>query len=119
MTCQDGSVPAGLTTQALAPGAFFGEFDETGQGPVRKLTLVRDQAYALLVSIFIPAGAEGPARRREEKLPVTQLPPARRAATSRSSRRSLTARKPHAEPITRDADAVPYWGQRRVAYFWF
>jgi hypothetical protein len=34
---------------------------------------VRDQAYALLVSIFIPAGAEGPARRREEKLPVTQL----------------------------------------------
>jgi hypothetical protein len=37
---------------------------------------VRDQAYTLLVSIFIPAGPERPWHgvRREEQLPATELP---------------------------------------------
>jgi hypothetical protein len=37
---------------------------------------VRDQDYTLLVSIFIPAGLQRPGRgvRREEQLPVTELP---------------------------------------------
>jgi hypothetical protein len=76
VSCRDGSVPPGLMVQARAAnGAFFAEFDSTGEGPVRTLTLVRDQAYALNVSIFIP---DGPARpgggtRREEKLPPMEL----------------------------------------------
>ena len=76
VTCQDGSVPPGLMTRAHATGAIFAEFDETGDGPVRTLKLVRDQAYTLLVSIFIPAGPERPwhGERREEELPVTELP---------------------------------------------
>jgi hypothetical protein len=77
VTCRDGSVPPGLMTRAMARnGADFAEFDETGDGPVRTLKLVRDQAYSLLVSIFIPAGAERPwhGERREEKLPSTDLP---------------------------------------------
>lgn len=77
VTCQDGSVPPALMARAQATGgAFFAEFDETGDGPVRTLKLVRDQTYALLVSIFIPAGPERPGHgvRREEKLPVTELP---------------------------------------------
>jgi len=43
---------------------------------VRTLRLVRDQAYTLLVSIFIPAGPERPWRgvRREEALPPMELP---------------------------------------------
>jgi hypothetical protein len=73
VTCGDGSVPPGVITQALAPGAPFGEFDETGNGPVRTLNLLRDQAYTLLVSIFIPIGPEH-GDRREEKLPGTELP---------------------------------------------
>ena len=76
VTCRDGSVPPGLMTRAHASGAIFAEFDETGDGPVRTLNLVRDQAYTLLVSIFIPAGPERPWHgvRREEQLPVTELP---------------------------------------------
>ena len=76
VTCQDGSVPPGLMTAAHAPGAVFAEFDETGHGPVRTLTLVRDQDYTLLVSIFIPAGPGRPGHgeRRKEDLPVTKLP---------------------------------------------
>ena len=77
VTCLDGSAPPALMTRAQATGgAFFAEFDETGDGPVRTLKLVRDQAYALLVSIFIPAGPERPRQgvRREEELPVTELP---------------------------------------------
>ena len=76
VTCQDGSVPPGLMTRAHATGAIFAEFDETGDGPVRTLKLVRDQVYTLLVSIFIPAGLERPwhGERREEELPVTELP---------------------------------------------
>ena len=77
VTCQDGSLPPGLMTRARATGgAAFDEFDETGQGPVRTLKLVRDRAYTLLVSIFIPMGPERPWRgpRREEKLPLTELP---------------------------------------------
>ena len=66
-----------LMTRAMAAnGAAFAEFDETGDGPVRTLKLVRDQAYTLLVSMFIPAGPERPwhGERREEKLPPTDLP---------------------------------------------
>jgi hypothetical protein len=77
VTCRDGSVPAALMTRALAAnGARFAEFAETGDGPVRTLKLVRDQAYTLLVSMFIPAGPERPWRgqRREETLPSTELP---------------------------------------------
>ena len=77
VTCRDGSVPPALMTSAMATsGAPFAEFDETGDGPVRTLKLVRDQAYTLLVSMFIPAGPERPWRgqRREEKLPPTDLP---------------------------------------------
>jgi Carboxypeptidase regulatory-like domain len=86
VTCRDGSVPPALMTQAMATsGALFTEFDETGDGPVRTLRLVRDQAYTLLVSIFIPAGLERPWRgeRREEKLSPRELPagaPGRRIA---------------------------------------
>jgi hypothetical protein len=77
VTCRDGSVPAGLMTRAMATsGATFAEFEETRDGPVRTLKLVLDQAYTLLVSIFIPAGPERPwhGERREEKLPPTDLP---------------------------------------------
>ena len=77
VTCRDGSVPAALMTRAVATGgALFAEFEENDKGPVRTLTLVRDQAYTLLVSIFIPAGPERPWRgeRREEKLAPTELP---------------------------------------------
>jgi carboxypeptidase family protein len=74
VTCQDGSTPAAISTEAHAPGVVFGEFDETGQGPVRTLKLVRDQNYSLLVSIYVPEGSEHPGRRREEKLPTTDLP---------------------------------------------
>src|SRR4029453_16773367 len=77
VTCRDGSVPPALMASAMAAsGPAFAEFDETGNGPVRTLKLVRDQAYTLLVSMFIPAGPERPWRgqRREEKLPSTDLP---------------------------------------------
>ena len=76
VTCLDGSVPPALMTRAHATGAVFAEFDESGDGPVRTLKLVRDQAYTLVVSIFIPAGPERPWHgvRREEELPVTELP---------------------------------------------
>ncbi len=77
VTCRDGSVPAAVMTRAMATnGADFAEFDETGGGPVSTLKLVRDQAYTLLVSIFVPAGPERPwhGQRREEKLPPTDLP---------------------------------------------
>ena len=79
VTCRDGSVPAGLITKAMATnGAVFAEFDDTDAGPVRTLTLVRDQAYTLLVSVFIPE-RENPDRpwenrRREERLAPTELP---------------------------------------------
>lgn len=76
VTCQDGTVPQRLMTSAHAKGTFFGECDETGMGPVRTLNLVRDQAYTLVVSIFIPVGLEGQGSGmyREEKLPATELP---------------------------------------------
>jgi hypothetical protein len=77
VTCRDGSVPPALMTQAHAgAGAPFDEVDDAGQGGVRALQLLRDQAYTLLVSIFIPAGPERPwhGERREEKLPSTELP---------------------------------------------
>jgi hypothetical protein len=76
VTCRDGSVPPALMTQAMAIGARFSEFDERGDGPVRTLRLVRDQAYTLLVSMFVPAGPDrtGRGERREEKLPRTDLP---------------------------------------------
>jgi len=74
VTCEDGSVPAGIMTRAHAPGAAFGEFAETDRGPTKTLTLVRDQHYTLFVSIFIPEGPARPRERREEKLPVTELP---------------------------------------------
>jgi len=77
VTCRDGSVPPALMTRAMAGGgALFAEFDETGDGPVRTLRLVRDQAYTLLVSIFIAAAPERPRQggRREEQLPPTELP---------------------------------------------
>ena len=92
-----------MTRAAATGGALFDEFDETGRGPVRTLKLVRDQAYTLLVSIFIPAGPERPwhGERREEELPVTELAAGAPGATSRSLRRSRTARKPHAESSRR------------------
>jgi hypothetical protein len=77
VTCRDGSVPPAVMTRAMAMnGAVFAEFDDTGEGPVRALKLVRDQAYTLQVSIFVPAGPERPWRgqRREEKLPPAELP---------------------------------------------
>ena len=77
VSCQDGSVPAGLMLQAMAAeGAAFAEFDSTGEGPVRTLTLVRDQAYTLDVSIFIPGGPVLPQGRlrRQEKLAPMDLP---------------------------------------------
>ena len=77
VTCRDGSVPPGVVTGAHAiGGALVDEFDDTGEGGVRTLQLLRDQAYTLLVSIFIPAGPERPwhGERREEKLPLTELP---------------------------------------------
>src|SRR5262245_1327477 len=77
VTCRDGSVPPALMTRAVsASGAAFAEFDEPGDGLVRALKLVRDQAYTLLVSMFIPAGSERPwhGERREEKLPPVDLP---------------------------------------------
>jgi len=74
VTCQDGSVPAGLMTRAQAPGSVFAEFDDTAQGPVRTLTLVRDQDYRLLISIFIPVQPQASGERREQKLPVIDLP---------------------------------------------
>jgi hypothetical protein len=75
--CRDGSVPPGLMVRAAAAnGARFAEFDTTGRGDVRTLTLVRDQAYTLYVSIFVPAGNSGPGGgpRREEKLAPMELP---------------------------------------------
>ena len=77
VTCRDGSVPPAITTRAMGvKGAAFAEFDETRDGPVRTLKLVRDQAYTLLVSLFIPAGPERPwhGERRKEDLPPTALP---------------------------------------------
>lgn len=71
VTCRDGSIPPGLMTRAMAANEkVFAEFDDTGDGPVRTLKLVRDQDYSLLVSIFIPKGAERPSNgeRREEAL---------------------------------------------------
>ena len=65
-----------MTRAVATGGALFAAFEENDKGPVRTLTLVRDQAYTLLVSIFIPAGPERPWRgeRREEKLAPTELP---------------------------------------------
>ena len=79
VTCRDGSIPPGLMVRAMAThGAAFAEFDETGTGPVRTLTLVRDQSYTLLVSVFIPEAPGGQDRpsgnRREETLAPTPLP---------------------------------------------
>jgi hypothetical protein len=76
VTCQDGSVPAHVMTSAHTIGAIFAEFDETGDGPVHTLKLVRDKDYTLSVSIFIPTGLQRPGDdvRREEQLPVTELP---------------------------------------------
>ncbi len=45
-----------MTRAMGVKGAAFAEFDETRDGPVRRLKLVRDPAYTLLVSIFIPHG---------------------------------------------------------------
>jgi hypothetical protein len=42
VTCRDGSLPAAVSARASAPGARFAEFDESGDGPVRTLNLVRD-----------------------------------------------------------------------------
>jgi hypothetical protein len=76
VTCQDGSTPPATMTRAAAiGGTHFAEFEEIGEGPVDTLKLVRDQAYTLLVSIFIPAGPERPWRgvRRKEDLPPMEL----------------------------------------------
>jgi hypothetical protein len=73
VSCQDGSVPPGMTVEARTGVAIFGEFDATGQGPVRTLTLVRDQAYTLNVSIAIPDGSAS-GRRHGEDLPPVELP---------------------------------------------
>jgi hypothetical protein len=76
VTCRDGSVPAAVMTRAMARGAYFAEFDQMDNGPVHTLKLVRDQAYTLLVSIFIPADPDRRpgGKRREEQLPPTPLP---------------------------------------------
>ena len=77
VSCRDGSVPPALIVRAMAAGrARFAEFDSAGEGPIRTLTLVRDQAYALSVSIFIADGAARPGggRRREEKLAPMEIP---------------------------------------------
>jgi hypothetical protein len=76
VSCQDGSVPPALTVRAMAAtGAMFAEF-ASKTGPTQTLTLVRDQGYALDVSISIPDGPPRPEgrRRRAEKLPTMQLP---------------------------------------------
>jgi hypothetical protein len=75
VSCRDGSVPPAVTAQAKTGGAMFAEFAREG-GPVRTLTLVRDQAYTLNVSIAIPEGPARPQgrRRHEEKLPPMELP---------------------------------------------
>ncbi len=76
VSCRDGSIPAGIMTRAMAANqAVFAEFDEQGDGPVRTLRLVRDQAYSLLVTIYIPAATgatDGP--RRAEALAPIELP---------------------------------------------
>lgn len=76
VTCRDGSVPPAIMTRAVTGGARFAEFDENGDGPVRTLALMRDQAYTLQVSIFVPKGPERPWRgeRREEALSPMDLP---------------------------------------------
>lgn len=80
VTCRDGSVPAGLVARAMAAnGAVFAESAETAEtatGPVQMLTLVRDQSYTLLVSIYIPVGPASVRQRerRKEELPPTDLP---------------------------------------------
>jgi hypothetical protein len=104
VTCQDGSTPPATMTRAAAiGGTHFAEFEEIGEGPVDTLKLVRDQAYTLLVSIFIPAGPERPWRgvRRKEDLPPMDSPPAPWGATSRSSPRSPTVRRLLAESSRR------------------
>jgi hypothetical protein len=75
VTCRDGSVPPGLNVRAAASGAIFAEL-ASDQGPVRTLTLVRDQAYTLMASIYIPDGPPRPGHgpRREEKLAPLELP---------------------------------------------
>jgi hypothetical protein len=77
VTCRDGSVPPAVMTAAMAAnGADFAEYADMGDGPVRTLKLVRDQAYTLLVSMLIPAGPERPwhGERRREDLPSMDLP---------------------------------------------
>jgi hypothetical protein len=86
VTCRDGSVPLAVMTRALAKnGAAFAEFDDMGDGQVRTLPLVRDQAYTLMVSILIPAAPERPSQGGpiEKKLRPTDLlagAPGRRVA---------------------------------------
>jgi len=76
VTCRDGSVPPAIMARALTSDARWADFDETGHGPVRTLNLMRDKAYTLAVSIFVPKGLERrwPGERREEKLPPIDLP---------------------------------------------
>lgn len=88
VSCRDGSIPAALMTQAQAVGRdAFAEFEREDDGPVRTLQLVRDQAYTLLVTIYVPDKAfalpGGGGGRRSEKLAPIELPagvPGRRIA---------------------------------------
>ena len=74
VTCRDGSLPPAIMTRAMTAGARWADHGD-GEGAVETLKLMRDQAYTLAVSIFIPKGPERPWRgeRREEALPPIEL----------------------------------------------
>jgi hypothetical protein len=76
VSCRDGSLPAARMTRAMpGTGTIFAEFAEGEDGPVDTLRIVRDQAYTLLVTIYVPATkgtSDGP-RRAEELAPI-ELP---------------------------------------------
>ena len=75
VTCRDGSVPPALMTRAVTSRGAFAELGERAAGSVQTLTLVRDQAYTLEVSMFIPEAPEPSGQgRREVALPSTPLP---------------------------------------------
>ena len=78
VSCRDGSTPPFTHAEARplsAPGVVEHDLEE-GTPPVQTLTLLRDQAYSLVVTASVPSGAPGPngQERRGQTLPPIDIP---------------------------------------------